>query len=91
MADNNLLPMLILGNEKSWEMPQLPGLNKLPPHATLYPFPDPQSALTLEREQSPFFQPLNGSWDFKILSRPEEATRETVSTGEWSKINVPGN
>jgi hypothetical protein len=31
------LPMIYLAGAKSWEMPQLPGLNKLPPRATLIP------------------------------------------------------
>jgi hypothetical protein len=29
--------MIYLAGAKSWEMPQLPGLNKLPPRATLIP------------------------------------------------------
>ena len=64
--DSSVLPMLYLAGAKTWEMPQLPGLNKLPPRATLVPFPSTQEALTLERERSPWWMSLNGEWQFKI-------------------------
>ena len=88
---SNILPLLIISGVNSWENPQLTSLNKLPPRATLYPFPTPESALTLKREQSPWFFSLNGTWDFQIKSRPEEVTEETVQSQAWTSIQVPGN
>ena len=85
------LPMLFLAGQKTWEMPQLHSLNKLPPRATLYPFPAPEMARTLDRSQSPWFILLEGTWDFKILSRPEEATEEAIHASGWKPIQVPGN
>ena len=85
------LPMIFLGGAKSWEMPQLPGLNKLPPRATLIPYPTAAAAHAQEREGSPWFLSLNGQWDFKLKSRPEEVTAEAVATSGWSPIAVPGN
>jgi beta-galactosidase len=87
----SILPLLYLAGEKTWEMPQLPSLNKLAPRATLYPFSTPAEALTLDRERSPWFLSLNGLWDFQIKARPEEATTAAVASGTWDRIQVPGN
>jgi beta-galactosidase len=86
-----MLPLLTISNQPSWENPQLTGLNKLPPRATLYPFPDEKSALTFDRAQSPWFLNLNGEWDFQIKARPEEATEAALKAKKWDKIQVPGN
>jgi beta-galactosidase len=88
---SDLLPLLIISGTNSWENPQITGLNKLPPRATLYPFPTSEAALTLKREQSPWFLSLNGTWEFLIKSRPEEVTEKAVQSQAWSSIQVPGN
>ena len=49
MSSSDLFPLLFLAGEKTWEMPQLPSLNKLPPRATLLPYPTADAALTLDR------------------------------------------
>lgn len=85
------LPLLHLSNAKTWEMPQLPGLNRLPARATLYPYPSPELALSMDRDKSPWYLSLNGQWDFKIKTRPEEVTEAEVKPGDWSPIQVPGN
>ena len=90
-APNDLMPMLVVGGQPTWENPQLHSLNKLPPRATLLPYPSGEAALTLKRENSPWFLSLNGVWDFKILARPEEAVAGMLGSGEWSPIQVPGN
>jgi beta-galactosidase len=81
----------MISGAKTWEMPQLPSLNRLPARATLIPYPSANDALTLERDQSPWFMSLNGEWQFKIKSKPEHVTAEAVHAGEWSAIQVPGN
>jgi beta-galactosidase len=86
-----MLPLLSISNTPSWENPQLTGLNKLPPRATLYPFPTTESALKLDRTLSPWFLDLNGEWDFQIKPRPEEATEAALKAKKWDKIQVPGN
>ena len=83
--------LLEMGGRKTWKLPQLTGFNKLPPRATLYPFPSPIAAQTQERKSSPWFLSLNGVWDFKILSRPEEVTDEGIREAVWHPIKVPGN
>lgn len=89
--DASILPLLFLGGVKSWESPQLTGLNKLPPRATLIPFPTPEDALALAREQSPWFMSLDGPWQFKLAPRPEAVTQDALAAEGWSAIAVPGN
>ena len=83
------LPLLLMGNHKSWELPTLSSLNTLPPHALVVPFPgesaDPDAAA------SPNYRSLSGTWDFKLLERPEAVTEEALAAGEWAAIAVPGN
>ena len=89
--DATILPLLFLGGIKSWENPQLTGLNKLPTRATLTPFPTAADALTLAREQSPWFMSLDGQWQFKLAPRPEAVTWDALAADGWSTIAVPGN
>jgi beta-galactosidase len=83
--------LLEIGGRKTWEMPHLTSINKLPPHATAIPFPSPLFALSREREASPWFHSLNGFWDFKLAPRPGDVTDELISQPGWDSIQVPGN
>ena len=56
-----------------WENPQVVGRNKEPGHVTLVPFADETTALVGDREASPFFQLLNGQWQFAFAASPAEA------------------
>lgn len=91
LKDSSLLPLLYLSGKKSWEMPQLPSLNKLPPCATLIPYPLTNEARSLEREKSPWFISLIGQWNIKIEPRPEDVTLAKLEADDWSPIVVPGN
>ncbi|NJD58325.1 MAG: DUF4981 domain-containing protein [Anaerolineae bacterium] len=72
-------------------MPQLTGFNKLPPRATLYPYPNSDAALQADRNASPWFLSLNGTWDFQLHSCPEELTNSALHEADWTPIEVPGN
>jgi len=78
-----------------WEDPQIIGLNKEPAHCTLMPFSDKKAALKGDRDGSPFFRLLNGSWRFhwvnKPADRPVEFYRPDYDVSGWDKIPVPGN
>ena len=91
MTNNSVLPLLYLSGARTWEMPQLPGLGKLPPRATLVPFPLAGDALTLDRNHSPWFLSLSGAWQFKLKSKPDQVTWDAVRAEDWSPIVVPGN
>ena len=87
----SMLPMLLLAGAPSWKMPQVTGLNKLPPRVTLIPYPTAADALASQREDSSWFTSLDGQWDFKLAARPEEVTGDAIQSGDWSPIQVPGN
>ena len=88
--DPSPLPLLFLAGAPTWQMPQLVALNKLPPRATLIPFPTAEDARTQDRTASPWYMSLNGAWDFQIKPKPAAATLEGL-VAEWSPIQVPGN
>ncbi len=88
--------LLQIGGVKTWIAPEVSSINRLPARATLFPFPDVQSAQARQRETSPWFQLLNGEWDFKLLNRPEDATDAWTQAdwqrdGSWNLIPVPSN
>lgn len=79
---------------KLWEMPELTGVNRLPPRATLYPFPSVERARSLEREKSPWFKNLSGLWSFRLVDNPDAAGRvecEAADVAAWSTIPVPSS
>jgi len=80
---------------KDWENPRMIERNKLEAHATLYPFQDIQTALTMDREKSPWYQSLNGTWKFDFVPKSEDATTDFAQKGfdvsGWDNISVPSN
>ncbi len=91
MTARETLPLLYIAGVKTYEMPQLPSLNTLPPRATLIPFPTARQALTLDGTRSPWLCSLSGTWQFKLLTSPDEATPDVLDSRDWSPITVPGN
>ncbi|MFX1426730.1 MAG: glycoside hydrolase family 2 TIM barrel-domain containing protein, partial [Promethearchaeota archaeon] len=71
------------------------GQNKEPPHNTLIPFQDIDSALTRELESSPFYKSLNGNWKFNWVKKPSERQINFYKTDynddDWDVIPVPSN
>ncbi len=78
-----------------WENPQVVGINKLPAHATLIPYPNETAALTCRRDESPYFLLLNGRWKFRLVPNPDSILdgfyRADFDASGWDEINVPGN
>ncbi|MBC8012366.1 MAG: beta-galactosidase, partial [Burkholderiales bacterium] len=88
--------MLHTGLVKAWETPELTSLNKLPPRATFHSHATARQALAGSREKSAWFQSLNGTWQFRLEARPEDAQafaegRPFTDSAEWGTIEVPGN
>jgi beta-galactosidase len=84
------LPMLFIGTQKSWELPELTALNTLPAHALAIPYPTAAGAMD-DNAQSPWLQRLSGAWEFQLLPRPEAATTAALDGEDWATITVPGN
>jgi beta-galactosidase len=94
---SSLVDLLFIGGKPTWKSPTTVCFNRAPARATLLPFPDVKSALTLSREKTPYVQTLNGEWDFVLLHRPEEVRNEMlqpefdVAAAGFRKIPVPSN
>ncbi|MFL7791298.1 MAG: sugar-binding domain-containing protein, partial [Anaerolineae bacterium] len=78
-----------------WQTPGVIGRNKERGHATLVVYADEQTALSGDREASPYFKLLNGDWLFNWAPTPDSAPegfyREDFDAGAWNTIAVPGN
>ena len=70
-----------------WENPQITGINKERPHATLF--------VADEKYSDPEVVSLNGVWKFKWSpdpqSRPEDFYASGYFTEDWNDIVVPGD
>ncbi len=83
---------------RPWETPELIEINRLPMRASLFPFKTAAAAWEGKVEKSPYYQSLNGQWDFKFYESPEQAAEDVFrftagkgKAGKWEKITVPGN
>ena len=78
-----------------WENPSRIGENKEPPHATLLPYDHLEKALNGNREESPWFQLLNGNWKFHWAKNPDERPvdfyKQDYDINNWDTIPVPSN
>lgn len=81
--------------ERTWTTSELTGINRLPMRSPLVPFPDLDTARTGSRELSPWFRPLDGTWKFDLVDRPEHVPDDFADPGlddtDWADIEVPGN
>src|SRR5947207_8481851 len=93
MTTFSCINLLQLGSAKTWISPEIISLNRLPMRGTLYPFPDASSARTLDRDKSPWFQLLNGTWHFKMAAQPEAVIEADVAAitdrSGWDSVAVP--
>jgi len=85
------LPYLTIDGRPTWQMPELPSLNKLPAHATFWLYPDATHAVARYPEHSPLVQVLNGNWDFALFDSPYEVTGAALAQATWRPLAVPGN
>ena len=68
-------------------------LNRLPMRTTIVPYPDAASARRDERGFSPWFQSLNGRWDFTYYTAWKDVEELSGEAGNWAaqgEIDVPG-
>ena len=83
------------GKVEYWEDPTVIGINKLPPHATLFPYDNINEALTFKKENSSRFLSLNGSWKFKWVAKPDDRPKnfynENFDLSRWDNIKVPSS
>ena len=85
----------LFAQSNDWENPMVFQHQRLKAHATFYPFPSEEMAMEGDREQSPYYQSLNGEWAFKLAPNPKDVEPEFIQPNfkdrRWDKITVPGN
>ena len=88
--------MLKSGLVTAWENPELTSLNKLPPRASFDAFATAAQAKSGARAKSPWFQSLDGTWQFRLEKTPADAQafaegRPFTDSAQWGEIPVPAN
>lgn len=78
-----------------WQDLDVIQVNAQPPHATMMTYPDADSASTMDRGKSPWFQSLNGNWKFNwaanVNDRPLDFYQNGFDDSQWTTIPVPSN
>ncbi len=78
-----------------WENPEVVEINKEAPHATLFPYESRSKALTFNKNESEYYQLLNGEWNFNWVEKPadivEDFYKEDFDDSTWETIPVPAN
>ncbi len=77
------------------EDPTITSINKEPPRAVRFTYPDADSALSGDPARSPYWRSLNGAWKFhwspRPADRPLDFYRTDYDDGKWNTIPVPSN
>ena len=78
-----------------WQSQYAVGLNKLEPHAYVWPYAATEDVRGGAHEKSPCYLSLNGSWKFHWTKnpdlRPKDFYEPSFYDGGWAEIRVPGN
>ena len=77
-----------------WQSPERLSLNKLQPHAHIFPFAGADAARRVLPDGSKFYQSLDGIWKFHWCSSPEQRPKgfadASYDVSNWDDIKVPG-
>ncbi|WP_224998631.1 glycoside hydrolase family 2 TIM barrel-domain containing protein [Cesiribacter sp. SM1] len=81
------------GNE--WENHQVYERNKEKGHATFILYDNAAAARKGDKQQSPYYQSLNGKWKFNLVKKPADRPKDFyqpgLNDGDWDEIPVPSN
>ncbi|MCY1723329.1 discoidin domain-containing protein [Prolixibacteraceae bacterium Z1-6] len=80
---------------KEWEDPAVFNINRTDPHASFFPFENERLAWDNNKNESTYFQSLNGIWKFNIATnpagRPVDFYKTDFDVSNWADIKVPAN
>jgi beta-galactosidase len=80
---------------RDWENPELTGLNRVDPHATMISYTDELSALSAIKENSPNYISLDGIWKFHFSKTPGDRPywffKDDYDVRDWDDTDVPSN
>ena len=83
------------GPDVPWINPECTGIANLSPRAHLHSFENEAKALDGDPENSAYYQPLDGSWKFRLFPKPAvleaEVISQSLNDSSWESIEVPGN
>ena len=78
-----------------WQDVETVAVNKEYPRSSFMTYGDKASALSQKYENSAYYSLLNGTWKFFFVDSykklPANITDPSMSTADWSDIQVPGN
>ncbi|MFY0598103.1 MAG: DUF4981 domain-containing protein [Cyclobacteriaceae bacterium] len=81
--------------QNDWENPLVVQKNREKSRATLYSYPTTSLAEKGNREASPWFKSLNGTWKFnwvkKPVDAPEDFYKSSFDVSSWDDIEVPSS
>ncbi len=81
--------------QPEWQSQYAVGLNKIEPHAYVWPYASVGESGVAARECSPYVLSLNGAWKFHWTKNPDRRPvnfyEPSFYTGGWAEIQVPGN
>jgi len=93
----NLLITDSFGQELPSELlnPEVVSVNRMPMRSTAFAFENKQLASRREKEQSSYFQSLNGIWKFNWVKDPRKRPMNCYQIGyndtQWDNFKVPSN
>ena len=77
-----------------WQSPEKLSLNKLLPHAYIFPFANAEAARRVLPEGSAYYQSLDGTWKFHWAPTPDQRAEgfadASYDVSAWDDIKVPG-
>ncbi len=86
---------LIFAQPEPWQDHTVFRINKEDAHVTLFPFESKEAAINNNKEESVWYQSLNGLWKFKFVPKPSERPLDFYSdqfdVSNWDAIKVPAN
>jgi len=76
-----------------WMNPEMPEINRMPPRAATFPYPDEAAAIAADLGSNRFYRCLSGVWRFKLVPSPDDVPPSWVAedTGDWDALPVPAN
>lgn len=81
--------------QPEWQSQYAIGLNKIKPHAYVWPYASVENIANRNHQDSPYYQSLNGKWKFNWVknpdNRPVDFYKSSFYTAHWADIEVPGN
>ena len=81
--------------QHDWENEKVFRINKELPRATSVPYSSMKQAIKCDRTDSDYRKSLNGTWDFKWSSCPDERPadfyKQDFDISDWDTIKVPSN